>query len=78
MEIDEVRVLVRRVRERMGLTQEQFAQEVGVSFSTVNQWENGRRRPQPYLMKRLLEIEASLQQQPSAEGKLGRKPKHER
>ena len=41
----------------MGLTQERFAQEVGVAFSTVNQWENGHRRPQPYLLKRLLEME---------------------
>lgn len=51
--------LVKRLRERMGVTQEQFAQEVGVTFSTVNQWENGRRQPQPYLQRRLLEMEAS-------------------
>jgi transcriptional regulator with XRE-family HTH domain len=44
----------------LGLTQEQFAHEVGVTFSTVNQWENGRRRPQPFLVKRLLEMEATL------------------
>jgi len=44
----------------MRLTQEQFAREVGVSFSTVNQWENARRRPQPYLLKRLLEMADSL------------------
>lgn len=52
--------LVKRLRKRMGLTQEQFAQEVGVTFSTVNQWENGHRRPQPYLLKRLLEIQKSV------------------
>jgi len=52
--------LVKRIRERMGLTQEQFAREVGVSFSTVNQWENGRRRPQPYLLNRLLEMLAFI------------------
>jgi len=51
--------LVKGLRERLGLTQEQFAQEVGVTFSTVNQWENGRRRPQPFLLKRLLEMEAT-------------------
>ena len=49
--------LVRSLRERMGLTQEQFAQAVGVTYSTVNQWENGHRRPQPYLQKRLKEME---------------------
>jgi putative transcriptional regulator len=51
--------LVKNLRERMSLTQEQFAHRVGVTFSTVNQWENGRRRPQPFLLKRLLELEAA-------------------
>mgnify|MGYP003588935260 CR=1 FL=1 len=60
--------LVRQLRERMGMTQEQFAQAVGVTFSTVNQWENGRRRPQPFLVKRLIDMEAELSQ----------KKKHER
>ncbi len=65
--------LVKRLRERLGLTQEQFAQEVGVTFSTVNQWENGHRRPQPYLQKRLLEMEASYEEEPRS-GKKRRKP----
>jgi transcriptional regulator with XRE-family HTH domain len=55
----EIGALVKRLRKRMRLTQEQFAREVGVSFSTVNQWENGRRRPQPYLMNRLRELDAA-------------------
>jgi len=76
MEAIEVPTLVRRLRERMGLTQEQFAREVGVTFSTVNLWENGRRRPQPYLLKRLLEMETSLGQATVAAGKKqGRKLK---
>ena len=52
--------LVKSLRTRLGLTQEQLAHEVGVTFGTVNQWENGRRRPQPYLLKRLEEMDASL------------------
>jgi transcriptional regulator with XRE-family HTH domain len=51
--------LVKDLRQRLGLTQEQLAHELGVTFSTVNQWENGRRRPQPFLRKRLLEMKAS-------------------
>ncbi len=31
-------------------------QEVGVSFSTVNNWERGKRNPQPYLLKKLMEL----------------------
>jgi putative transcriptional regulator len=55
----DIPALVKGLRRRLGLTQEQFAHEVGVTFSTVNQWENGRRRPQPFLLKRLLEMEAA-------------------
>lgn len=51
--------LIKGLRQRLGLTQEQFAHHLGVAFSTVNQWENGRRRPQPFLLKRLLEMEAA-------------------
>ena len=52
--------LVKDLRERMKLTQEQFAQKVGVTYSTVNHWENGKRMPQPFLVKRLLELKAEL------------------
>jgi DNA-binding transcriptional regulator YiaG len=57
---DDISALVKDLRERMCLTQEQLAHEVGVTFSTVNQWGNGRRRPHPFLRKRLLEMKASL------------------
>ena len=56
----DIATLVRKLRMRMGLTQEQFAREVGVAFSTVNQWENGRRKPQPFLLNRLLEMAREL------------------
>ena len=77
MEEHDIAALVKRLRERMGLTQEQFAQEVGVTFSTVNQWENGHRRPQPYLLKRLFEMDASSQHGPATGQKHGRKTKRE-
>jgi DNA-binding transcriptional regulator YiaG len=37
--------LVKRVRKRLGLSQEDLARELGVSFSTVNRWENGKTHP---------------------------------
>jgi DNA-binding XRE family transcriptional regulator len=52
----DVGTLVRELRARLGLTQERLAQELGVSFSTVNGWENGKRAPQPYLRRRLQEM----------------------
>jgi DNA-binding XRE family transcriptional regulator len=48
--------LVRNLRDHLGLTQEQFAQQLGLSFSTVNVWESGRREPLPFLRRRLLEM----------------------
>ena len=48
--------LVRALRIHLGFTQERFAQELGVSFSTVNVWENGKRAPLPFLRRRLIEL----------------------
>lgn len=31
---------IRAIRRRLSLTQEKFAHEVNVTFSTVNRWEN--------------------------------------
>ncbi len=52
--------LIKELRERLGLTQEQFAQRVGVTFSSVNHWENGKRMPQPFLVRRLVEMKDEL------------------
>ena len=35
----------RRVRKRLGLTQEEFSIRIGVSVNTVRNWEQGKRRP---------------------------------
>lgn len=48
--------LVSRIRADSGLTQEGLARELGVSFATVNGWENGRHRPIPSLARRLEEL----------------------
>ena len=37
------------------MTQEEFAREVGVSFSTVSRWETGRGHPSPLALHRLQE-----------------------
>jgi type I restriction enzyme M protein len=38
--------LLRAIRARLGLTQEQLAERLGVSFATVNRWEGGTNTPQ--------------------------------
>jgi transcriptional regulator with XRE-family HTH domain len=46
-------VLVKETRKRLGLTQVQFAQELGVSFQSVNRWERGKTKPLPILLKQI-------------------------
>jgi transcriptional regulator with XRE-family HTH domain len=56
----DVPALVKKIRQKKGLTQEQLARDLGVTFASVNSWENGRRTPQPFLLRRLLEIEEAM------------------
>lgn len=58
---EDIPALVKGLRQRLDLTQEQFAQRVGVTYSTVNHWENGKRTPQPFLVKRLLDLKEELE-----------------
>ncbi|SHF72880.1 Helix-turn-helix [Desulfacinum infernum DSM 9756] len=39
------RLFLRSVREQLGLSQEDLAREIGVSYATVNRWENGQSKP---------------------------------
>jgi len=36
---------VKEVRRQLALSQEGLAQELGVSFTTINRWENGKTVP---------------------------------
>ena len=36
---------VRALRQRLGMTQEEFARRIQVTLSTVNRWENGHAAP---------------------------------
>lgn len=47
----EVAELVRELRSRLGLTQEQLAAKLEVTFVSVNRWENGKAKPLPIAMK---------------------------
>jgi putative transcriptional regulator len=43
----EIGRLIKEIRQATGLTQEQFAAELGVVLPTINRWENGRSQPSP-------------------------------
>ena len=47
---------IRELRERTGLTQEKFAARLGVTFPTINRWENGRAKPSPLAMQKIEEL----------------------
>ena len=47
---------IKDLRETKGLTQTQFAELVGVSFATVNRWENGQSRPNKLAWNRIIEL----------------------
>ena len=48
---------IKSVRGIRGLTQTQFAELIGVSYATVNRWENGQSRPNNLAWRRILDIE---------------------
>ena len=37
--------LVKEVRRQLSISQEDLARELGVSYATVNRWENGQVKP---------------------------------
>jgi transcriptional regulator with XRE-family HTH domain len=49
----EIGKLVRSLRLEAGLTQEKLASELGVTFPTVNRWENNRATPSPLAVEKI-------------------------
>ena len=52
--------LVRELRARLGLTQEKMAARLGVTFPTINRWENGRAKPSPLALKQIEDLLVGL------------------
>ncbi len=57
--------MIRQLRAALGLTQEQFAAKVGVTYSTVNRWENDKGKPSPLALLRIEQIQQNKQNKPS-------------
>ncbi len=53
IEQPELADLVRETRQRLQLSQVKFATKLGVSFQSVNRWENGRTKPLPVALKQI-------------------------
>ena len=55
---------LRLLRTRLGLSQEQLARRLGMSFATVNRWESGRSRPSAQARLAIAELEAAISPAP--------------
>jgi DNA-binding transcriptional regulator YiaG len=53
MRYENVPRLLKSIRKTLSLTQEQLAHRLGVSFVTVNEWENGKRKPSPLARRQI-------------------------
>lgn len=47
---------IKKIRQCLFMTQENFAKEIGVAFSTVNRWEGGKAKPNLNAMKNIKEF----------------------
>jgi putative transcriptional regulator len=47
---------IKRLRLSLGMTQIRFAEILGVSFATVNRWENGHAKPSPLAIYKIREL----------------------
>lgn len=52
--------LVKALRDKLGLSQEKLAARMGVTFSSVNRWENGHSKPSPLAVQKLEELVLEL------------------
>ena len=58
---------IRELRKKLGLTQEEFAQLLGVGFTTVNRWENGKSEPRGQALEALEKLKTLIEE--AEEGK---------
>ncbi len=62
--------ILKEIRSELGITQEQFARELNISFSTLNRWENGHTTPSRLAKTRLFEFCNNQDVSPSTKSKL--------
>ena len=60
LDADSLAARLRLLRTQLGLSQEQLARRLSVSFATVNRWESGRSRPSARTSLAIAELEAAV------------------
>ena len=46
-------ILIKKIRQQLIISQEELARQLGVSYATVNRWENGQSKPSKLARARL-------------------------
>ena len=54
--VEEIAVRVKQIRQKLGLSQREFAKKVGATFVSVWKWENNKSKPHPMFMKKIEEL----------------------
>ncbi|HWR29926.1 MAG TPA: helix-turn-helix transcriptional regulator, partial [Negativicutes bacterium] len=52
MQLDEI---LKEIRKELNISQEQFARDLNVSFTTLNRWENSRTTPSRLAKMRIID-----------------------
>lgn len=66
---DDYAECIKRLRVGLGMTQQALADRLGVSFATVNRWENKQTRPSRVYWKHLQQLEMSVAEESAPYGK---------
>ena len=51
-----MQILIKQIREHLNISQTELAEQLNVTFATVNRWENGRAVPNKLAQTKLYEI----------------------
>jgi len=65
---------IKKLRGRLGLTQQALADQLCVSFATVNRWENGQTKPSQLSWNQLRQLEMRVAEERAPYGKKEEKP----
>ena len=59
---------IKRLRADLGFTQQSLAKELGVSFASVNRWENGQTKPSQLSWNQLHQLEMNIREETASYG----------
>lgn len=52
----EYKIFIKKLREKLVVSEKELATLLGVSFASVNRWENGRHEPTIKTIRKILEL----------------------